>query len=196
MDCFAAPAMTWWFPLNEPPPRSRSPMSPSFSTTFSPKKRGRRECRVPAAPAVSCAKDARKIAHEHTGTVGAIRHSPRNGLSEELALKCSTCSDGVGSFRCMGVRDVGIESVNQTKTEIISRPTFFIQANENRWSPSGSFAELSLSQIAIEGHYAEPGKGFAWNLGPSSPLYSVTTILPRCLLASMCSNALPISANG
>ena len=26
--------------------------------------------------------------------------------------------------------------------------------------------------------------------------YSVTTILPRCLLASMCSNALPISANG
>src|SRR5262245_56022331 len=29
----------------------------------------------------------------------------------------------------------------------------------------------------------------------SQPSYSVTTILPRCLLASMCSNALPMSAN-
>ena len=32
--------------------------------------------------------------------------------------------------------------------------------------------------------------------GRSIGSYSVTTILPRCLLASMCSNALPISANG
>ena len=31
--------------------------------------------------------------------------------------------------------------------------------------------------------------------GLTGPAYSVTTILPRCLLASMCSNALPISSN-
>ena len=31
---------------------------------------------------------------------------------------------------------------------------------------------------------------------PYATTDGVTTILPRCLLASMCSNALPISANG
>jgi hypothetical protein len=34
-----------------------------------------------------------------------------------------------------------------------------------------------------------------WKGRLSHSRYSVTTILPRCLLASMCSNALPISAN-
>src|SRR5512140_2078665 len=42
--------------------------------------RGRREHRVRAAPAVSCAKRAQKHAHEHTGSAEAIRHSLRNGL--------------------------------------------------------------------------------------------------------------------
>ena len=32
-----------------------------------PKFRGRRECRMRAAPAISCANSAKKVAHEHTG---------------------------------------------------------------------------------------------------------------------------------
>src|SRR5882672_12889901 len=44
------------------------------------KKRGSRECRMRAAPAVSRAKGKNKNAHEHTGSAEAIRHSPRNGF--------------------------------------------------------------------------------------------------------------------
>ena len=43
--------------------------------------RGRREDRVRAAPAVSCAKWADKNAHEHTGSAEAIRPSLRNGFT-------------------------------------------------------------------------------------------------------------------
>jgi hypothetical protein len=56
--------------------------------------RGRRECRVRAAPAVSCARCTKKCAHEHTGSAEAIRHSLRNGfnaynaLSPETGLSC------------------------------------------------------------------------------------------------------------
>ena len=49
--------------------------APEVCKKFRPKKRGRRERRVLAAPAVSCAKNAQKSAHEHTGTDGAFRHS-------------------------------------------------------------------------------------------------------------------------
>ena len=44
-----------------------------------PRRGGCRECRVHAAPAVSCAICARKCAHEHTGTDGTLRHSLRKG---------------------------------------------------------------------------------------------------------------------
>jgi hypothetical protein len=42
--------------------------------------RGRGECRMRAAPAVSCANGKRK-AHEHTGSAKNIRHSLRNGFN-------------------------------------------------------------------------------------------------------------------
>ena len=48
--------------------------------------RGRRECRVRAAPAVSCAMCTRRCAHEHTGSAEAIRHSLRNGFTAYNAL--------------------------------------------------------------------------------------------------------------
>ena len=48
-------------------------------------RRGRRECRVLAAPAVPCARDGGRGAHEHTGTAGALRHSPRNGFTAYAA---------------------------------------------------------------------------------------------------------------
>src|ERR1700682_2774563 len=56
------------------------------------KNRGRRECRVRAAPAVSCASCTRKCAHEHTGSAEAIRHSLRNGFTAYAALSPATNS--------------------------------------------------------------------------------------------------------
>src|ERR1700730_4447462 len=51
-----------------------------------PQTGGSRECRMRAAPAVSCAKQCEKNAHEHTGSAEAIRHSLRNGLTAYGAL--------------------------------------------------------------------------------------------------------------
>jgi hypothetical protein len=51
-----------------------------------PSIRGRREYRVRAAPAVSCAKVQKRNAHEHTGSAEAIRHSLRNGFTAYSAL--------------------------------------------------------------------------------------------------------------
>ena len=54
------------------PSRSRGWMHPSFARNFPyPPVRGRRESRVRAAPAVSCANCTRKNAHEHTGPAEA-----------------------------------------------------------------------------------------------------------------------------
>jgi len=55
--------------------------------SFAPlEKRGRRECRMRAAPAVSCAMCTKRCAHEHTGSAEAIRHSLRNGFTAYSAL--------------------------------------------------------------------------------------------------------------
>jgi hypothetical protein len=54
--------------------------------------RGRRECRVRAAPAVSCAKRLRIGAHEHTGQRRTLRHPPRNGFTAYSALSPATNS--------------------------------------------------------------------------------------------------------
>src|SRR5713226_4373617 len=56
------------------------------------KRRGRRKCRVRAAPAVSCASCTRKCAHEHTGSAEALRHSLRNGFTAYAALSPATNS--------------------------------------------------------------------------------------------------------
>jgi hypothetical protein len=65
MDCVASLAMTW-LALNTTPP-SRGATRPRLDrNSASLEERGRRECRVRAAPAVSRAKEWRD-AHEHTG---------------------------------------------------------------------------------------------------------------------------------
>ena len=55
-----------------------------------PKDRGRREDRVRAAPAVSCAKCTKKNAHEHTGSAETLRPPPRNGFTAYSALSLVT----------------------------------------------------------------------------------------------------------
>jgi hypothetical protein len=65
---------------------SRDSMRPSFANSFAPKRRGRREDRVRAAPAVSCANMHIENAHEHTGSAEAVRPSLRNGFTAYFVL--------------------------------------------------------------------------------------------------------------
>ena len=51
-----------------------------------PENRGRREDRVHAAPAISCAIAHKERAHEHTGTGGASRPSLRSGFTAYFVL--------------------------------------------------------------------------------------------------------------
>ena len=82
-------------------------VSPGLCKSFRPKRRGRRECRVLAAPAVSCAIVREKCAHEHTGTVGAFRHSLRSGFTAYAALSPETNSSCLRHRRIDGVRAPG-----------------------------------------------------------------------------------------
>jgi hypothetical protein len=54
------------------------------------KRRGRREGRVRAAPAVSCATCTKENAHEHTGSAEAIRLSLRDGFTAYFVLSSVT----------------------------------------------------------------------------------------------------------
>src|SRR6476620_1359032 len=68
-------------------PRSRGVLRPRFAITLSLlDSRGRREDRVRAAPAVSCAKCTKEDAHEHTGSAEAIRPSLRDGFTASFEL--------------------------------------------------------------------------------------------------------------
>src|SRR5258705_13643485 len=60
---------------------------PELCVTFALiQERGRRESRVRAAPAVSCAICAKESAHEHTGPAEAIRLSLRDGFTVSFVL--------------------------------------------------------------------------------------------------------------
>ena len=63
---------------------------------------GSRECRVHAAPVVSCAIVRIENAHEHTGTVGTLRHSLRNGFTAYGALSPETNSSCLRRWRISG----------------------------------------------------------------------------------------------
>ena len=69
--------------------------------------RGSRECRVRAAPAVSCARCTRKSAHEHTGSAEALRHSLRNGFTAYSALSPATNSSCHRHRRIKGFAEPG-----------------------------------------------------------------------------------------
>jgi hypothetical protein len=71
-------------------PRSRGRICPRLDLG-SPWKRGSRECRMHAAPAVPCAM-VEGSAHEHTGSAEALRHSLRNGFTAYFVLFPATNS--------------------------------------------------------------------------------------------------------
>ena len=72
---------------------SRGALRPRFAGILTPPQfRGRRECRMRAAPAVSCAVCTKECAHEHTGEAENIRHSLRNGFTAYNVLSPETSS--------------------------------------------------------------------------------------------------------
>src|SRR5437773_12482221 len=82
MDCFASLAMTWKHTCSF----SQHDLPELCITVASLENRGRRECRVRAAPAVSCAKNCTVGAHEHTGQ---RKHSD---IPCAMALRLTSCS--------------------------------------------------------------------------------------------------------
>jgi hypothetical protein len=60
--------------------------APSNEESGATLKGGRREDRVRAAPAVSCASCTKENAHEHTGSAEAVRPSLRNGFTASFVL--------------------------------------------------------------------------------------------------------------
>ena len=74
------------------PPHSRDRLCPSFANSFAPKKRGRREDRVRAAPAVSCAICAKET---HTSIQVKRRQS---GLPCAMVLRLISCSPRRSGF--------------------------------------------------------------------------------------------------
>src|SRR5580704_15434082 len=87
MDCFAALAMT-----EDIVPRSRgADRARVVGRTTLRNQRGRGECRVPNAPAASCAPGSWSMHTSiHSGGTGNIRHSPRNGFTAYIALSPGT----------------------------------------------------------------------------------------------------------
>src|ERR1700704_2227810 len=76
MDCFASLAMT-----EDTLSHSRGTMRPRFASIFAPSiVRGRRECRMRAAPEVPCAM-CRRVRARAYRAAEAIRHSLRNGFT-------------------------------------------------------------------------------------------------------------------
>ena len=70
-----------------------------------------------AAPAVPCARDGGRCAHEHTGTVGALRHSLRNGFTAYGALSLETNSSCLHRCRIDGrTNPVGLRSASVSLT--------------------------------------------------------------------------------
>jgi hypothetical protein len=98
-------------PLPNAVPPSRGTVCPRLARTFSLEKRGSRERRMRAAPAVSCAKCTKENAHEHTGSAEAPRHSLRNGFTAYTALSPATNSSCHRRCRLDGTSDpVGSKS--------------------------------------------------------------------------------------
>src|SRR5438445_7781901 len=101
------------------PVRSRGATRPSCTWSLAPSEmRGRREDRVRAAPAVSCAMCTKKCAHEHTGPAESIRPSLRNGLTAYGALFPETNSSCLRRCRIDGFANpVGLhENLRQLDT--------------------------------------------------------------------------------
>jgi hypothetical protein len=119
-------------------------VSPGLCKSFRPERGGRRECRVLAAPAVSRAISAKSCAHEHTGTVGAFRHSLRSGFTAYAALSLETNSSCLHRCRLDGRSSpVGNHPPDSLTPATGARTTRFCRTLQRRTSCAAS----SLTEI-------------------------------------------------
>ena len=116
-------------------------VSPGLCQPFA-QTRGRRECRVLAAPAVPCARDGGRGAHEHTGTVGARRHSLRSGFTAYGALSPETNSSCLRHRRIDGFANpVGLAKTSADLTPATgARTTRFCRTLQHRSSAAPPIA--------------------------------------------------------
>ena len=119
------------------PVRSRGAARPSCTWSLAPSgMRGRREDRVRAAPAVSCAMCTRKCAHEHTGPAESIRPSLRNGLTAYGALFPETNSSCLRHRRIDGFANpVGFAKASADLTPATGARTTRFCRTQQRCSP-------------------------------------------------------------
>ena len=125
------------------PARSRGPTRPSCAWSLAPSgMRGRREDRVRAAPAVSCAMGTKKCAHEHTGPAESIRPSLRNGLTAYGALSPETNSSCLRHRRIDGFANpVGLAKTSADLTPATgARTTRFCCTLQHRSSAAPPIA--------------------------------------------------------
>ena len=79
--------------------------------------RGRRECRVPNAPAASRAKSSEAHERSHHGHTGITRHSPRNGFTAYFVLSPATNSCCHRRWRIKGSSNpVGLDFASASLT--------------------------------------------------------------------------------
>src|SRR5439155_15344407 len=106
MDCFAALAMTV-----DMVSRSRDALRPRLARNSPPSKTegaGNAGCTLHPRSRVH---DVVRCAHEHTGTVGTLRHSLRNGLTAYAVLSLETNSSCLHRCRLDGsTKSVGLIS--------------------------------------------------------------------------------------
>ena len=124
--------------------RSRGARAPELYLHRSPSSmRGRREDRVRAAPAVSCAICTKKCAHEHTGPAESIRPSLRNGSTAYAVLSSETNSFCLRHRRIDGVRAPGrARNASADLTPATgARTTRFCRTQQRR----SSYADRSLT---------------------------------------------------
>ena len=124
---------------------SRGAMRPSYAGIFRASEiRGRREDRVRAAPAVSCAKRTRKNAHEHTGSAETLRPSLRNGFTaySELAPAIRICLSPSPHGLMVGPTPgwAGFASAGLDANPEAVRPTRFCRTLQRRSSARRSIA--------------------------------------------------------
>jgi len=127
----------------------------SFARKLSLEKRGSREYRVHAAPAVSCAKVHNKNAHEHTGSAEAIRHSLRNGFTAYIVLSPAIGLSCHRRQRCYHRRlDAGVEASGPHVFAVRSR---LHQRLRRAWYPSAeALAKAGSHAVRLSAHPRPP----------------------------------------
>jgi hypothetical protein len=161
MDCFVASllAMTVFqlqTQFRDPAARYARAVDPSAP------ERGRRECRVRAAPAVSCASCTKRCAHEHTGSAETLRHSLRNGFTAYAALSPATNSSchrrrRIGDFAgpgwaCENLRRLDTSNGCQDHTVLPYAATSFVCAPSIAHKPKPTLRSLARPTLPRPPH--------------------------------------------